>query len=415
MKVSTMRHIDRWLGVPACFLLTLIRKTSDAIKTKSSRPTQRILFVKLAEQGATVLAYSAIHKVIKMVERENVFFLVFEDNRFILDAMELIPEDNVIGISSTNIFSTICSTLRALRRIRKEKIDSAIDMEFFARSSAALTYLSGARQRIGFHAFASEASYRGDLMTHRLLYNTRLHISQIFEIMVDALGVSARDLPTLDTPPPPVQHDVPQFHPEKKEVEKVTDMLLKQMKRRDPALREPSTIAPLILLNANCSDILPLRQWPKQRYVKLARRLIQKYPEIYVAFTGAPSEASSAKQLVQQIGSERCFSLAGKTTLRQLLVLYSLAKVLVTNDSGPAQFATLTPIEVLTLFGPETPSLFGAKTPRNHMLWAGLACSPCINAYNNRLSPCRNNLCMQKISVEEVFEELCQTYEKRSD
>ena len=68
--------------------------------------------------------------------------------------------------------------------------------------------------------------------------------------------------------------------------------------------------------------------------------------------TGAPSEAAAADTLVSSIGSERCFSLAGKTTLRQLLILYTLAELLITNDSGPAHFASLTPINVITLFGP---------------------------------------------------------------
>jgi len=35
-----------------------------------------------------------------MVGRENVYFVVFEDNRFILDVMETIPEQNVITIST---------------------------------------------------------------------------------------------------------------------------------------------------------------------------------------------------------------------------------------------------------------------------------------------------------------------------
>ena len=49
------------------------------------------------------------------------------------------------------------------------------------------------------------------------------------------------------------------------------------------------------------------------------------------------------------------------------------------------------------------PALYSARSPRNVPLWAGLACSPCINAFNNRQSPCRNNLCMQSIGVEQVL------------
>ena len=97
--------------------------------------------------------------------------------------------------------------------------------------------------------------------------------------------------------------------------------------------------------------------------------------------------------------------------LRQLLVLYTLADVLVTNDSGPAHFATLTPIRVVTLFGPETPKLFAAVTPRNTVLWAGLLCSPCVSAYNNRMSPCCDNRCMQAITVDQVFDAACRAYE----
>ena len=105
--------------------------------------------------------------------------------------------------------------------------------------------------------------------------------------------------------------------------------------------------------------------------------------------------------------------MAGRTTLRELFVLYCLSEVLVTNDSGPAHFASLTPIDVVVLFGPETPRLFAARSPRTHPLWAGLACSPCINAYNDRNSACRHNVCMTRLTVSQVFEETCRVYESR--
>ena len=131
---------------------------------------------------------------------------------------------------------------------------------------------------------------------------------------------------------------------------------------------------------------------------------------VQIAFTGAKNEAAKAQDLVKRVGASRCFSLAGETTLRQLLVLYSLADVLVTNDSGPAHFAALTPIHTVTLFGPETPLLFAALTPRNLPLWAGIACSPCVSALNNRQSACRDNVCMQRITPDQVFQAVCKSY-----
>jgi ADP-heptose:LPS heptosyltransferase len=162
--------------------------------------------------------------------------------------------------------------------------------------------------------------------------------------------------------------------------------------------------APLILLNPNASDLLPLRRWPAMRYVELARRLLERYPDLFIGFTGSPAEAVPNNRIADEVGSSRVIPLAGKTTLRQVLVLYTRSEILVTNDSGPAHFASMTPIHVVTLFGPETPALFAARSPNATALWAGIACSPCVNAYNNRQSVCRNNLCMQAITVDEVFE-----------
>jgi len=168
-----------------------------------------------------------------------------------------------------------------------------------------------------------------------------------------------------------------------------------------------------VLLNPNCSDLLPLRAWPSGRYVELARRLLDHDPRVRVVMTGAPSEQDEVAALVRAVGSDRCASLAGRTTLRELLVLYALAEVLVTNDSGPAHFATLTPIDVVTLFGPEHPRLFAARSPRNHVLWEGLPCSPCVSAYNNRTSPCEDNVCLQRITVDRVLAIVLQLLEQR--
>ena len=94
MKISTMRRIDRWLGKPLCFVLTVIHKCRNLLPfPQKSQPqkVKRILFVKLAEQGATVLADAAIRSAVEMVRKENVYFLVFEQNRFIPDVMNIIP------------------------------------------------------------------------------------------------------------------------------------------------------------------------------------------------------------------------------------------------------------------------------------------------------------------------------------
>ena len=402
MIVATLQKADRWLGIPLCFALTCLRGLLARSTVPASAPLRNLLLVKLAEQGSTVLAYAALRRAAELVGRENVYFITFEDNRFILDVLGVVPEANVIAVSAETFPTLLRSALGAIKRLRRLNLDAAIDMEFFSRGSAALTFLSGAGRRVGFHAFFGAGPYRGNLMTHRLLYNPHLHTSQTFQTLVEALRCDAAALPTCGLTPPPADHQPPQFAPRPDELAQVKDIVR----------RETGGQPPLILLNPNASDLLPLRRWPPQRYVDLTKRLLAKFPDAWVGFTGARNETQATAELVREVGSVRCVSFAGKTTLRQLLVLFTLADVLVTNDSGPAHFATVTPIQVVTLFGPETPALFAARSPRNSVLWAGLICSPCVNAYNNRQSPCRNNLCLQAITVDQVFAETCRAYEQ---
>ena len=403
LDTRKLQFIDRWIGMFVCGVLSLIRRLSGLPGTGNfARKPTRILFVKFAEQGSTVLAYHAIRRAIEMVGRENVYFLVFQENRFILDVMHLIPEQNVVTVGHKNILDAGFQAVHALKRIRELQIDAAIDLEFFSRSSAALTYLSGAGSRVGFHTFFGEGPYRGDLMTHRLLYNPYIHASQNFQLMVEALEQAPDKLPTFGGKIPAEGAASPQFVASP-DVEQDVRAIIR---RESGQPGEPS----LILLNPNASDLLPLRKWPTDRYVELAHRLLERFIDVRIGMTGAPDEADSIAQVAAQVGSPRCFSFAGKTTLPQLLVLYTLAEVLITNDSGPAHFASMTPITVITLFGPETPLLFRALTPRAIPIYMHLPCSPCVNAYNNRQSPCRDNICMKSITVDHVFKVACQAY-----
>lgn len=405
MNTATMRRIDRWLGGPMCMILTAYRRVTSPLRAAPPATPQRIVVVKLAEQGAWVVAYGALRRATELVGRENVFLMTFDENRFVIDQLDLVPASNVIEVRTNNTLHVVIDLLRAVRRARRERIDAALDFEFFARSSTILCFLSGASRRVGFHPTGGEASYRGDLLTHRLAFNSRLHVSETFQLIVEALSVDPSVLPALDlaTPRPELP---PLTVVTPSELDEVSALVQSQLVGADP-------LPPLILLNANAGDLLPLRRWPADRYVTLAHRLLEHDPRLVVVFTGGPSEAGESARLAAQVASPRCVSMGGRTSLRQLVVLYSLAEVLVTNDSGPAHYAALAPIDIVTLFGPESPKVFGSLSPRHRALWAELPCSPCVNAYNDRTTRCRDNLCMQHISVDEVFTATIEAYERR--
>lgn len=389
-----MRVLDRWVGPPLCAALTAVRRTTDRFRRAPSGPPTRILILKPAEQGATVVAYDALVEATRLVGPENVHLLVFSENRGIVDQLGLLPAANVLTLETAGLRRFVIDLVETVRTIRRLGFDATVDFESYSRLTAAIAYLSGARRRVGLHSFHGEGPYRGDLLTHRVAGNPHLHASAGFRALVDALGLEGGTLPAIPTPtrapaPPPCTE------PSATEILEITGMLGRAF--------GGSVSGPIVVLNPNAGDLLPLRRWPLDRYCELAQRLIASHPELHVVVTGGRGEVRPATTLERAVASKRCRSIAGETTLRQLLVLYCRAAVLVTNDSGPAHYAALTPIDVVTLFGPETPAVFGSLSPRSRTLTASLPCSPCVNVFNGRQTTCTDNRCMQAITVDQVF------------
>jgi len=399
MKINTIRRFDKYLGIPVCYILTLYKSLLEIFSgnKKKQVPSEKVLFIKLIEQGATVIAYSAIKNAIEEYGLKNVFILVLEENRPILDILNILPEENILVIRNKGLFQTGSDLLKTLFKIRKLKIDTVIDMEFFSRSSAIIGYLCGAKKRIGNHRFNSEFSYRGNLFTHRVQYNPYLHLTIGYELLVETakLDKSVIPLPKVNTSE--IQIKKPAFISTEEERKYVYNLIT-----------EASTVKfnKIIILNPNASDIIPYRKWPQEYFIQLIEFLTQKYNDIIIVLTGMKTDFVSTENISAKSQSPIVVNLAGKLKLRELLVLYTMSDILVTNDSGPGHFASLTNIHNIVLFGPETPVLFGPVSDNTHIVYTNLACSPCVNVFNHRFSPCKNNVCMKEILPQYVFDKI---------
>ena len=389
--------LDRTLGRLACIVLSLWNRIVQYVRPNDYQPPRRILFVKLIEMGSSVLACPAFEEAVRRIGRENIFIILFAPNRPIIDLLPFFPPENVLAIDDSSLGTFFPDLLRTLRRVRSEKIDTAIDMEGLTRSSAVITYLTGARNRVGYHNFHAEGPYRGRLFTHELSYNFQHHVSAMFLALVQAAFRQPGETPFLKEPVE--SRPLPRFEPNDDDTRKVRDLL--------DELTGGTPPGPVILLNPNCSDLLPLRRWPEEKMIALGQRILHDLPDSILAITGTPSEQSGAEEMAKAISEgPRCICVAGRTSLRDLLTLYGIANALISNDSGPCHFASLTPIPVIALFGPETPQLYGPLGEGKISISANLACSPCVNMLNHRFSPCTDNQCMKQISVDHVYDVL---------
>jgi ADP-heptose:LPS heptosyltransferase len=396
LTADLMRAVDYWIGIPLAFLLTIVARVQRLIGLAGSpagRP-RNILFIQLAEMGTMVVAYPALRKARELHPDATLHFLCFEQIRSSLDMLDVIPSENIITIDAHSGLSLARDTLRFFWLARRRRIDTVINTEAFVRYSSLLSYLSGACRRVGFHRFNSEGAYAGDLLTHKVLHNGHIHAAHTFLDLVHALDAPPDRVPRVKRPRTMDCLDVPRVSTDADAAAAIWRKLRAIHADIGPARK-------LVVLNPNASDKFPMRRWPLESFTELARRLLDD-PEVFILITGVAGEKPDAQDMCARLGSPRALDLTGQTTMTELLHLFDLAHVMVTNDSGPAHFAALTRIHEVVIFGPEIPDRYRPLTANSDVIHSGYSCSPCIGPLNQRRSPCNDNLCLKSIGVEEI-------------
>jgi ADP-heptose:LPS heptosyltransferase len=391
-----MRAIDFWVGIPLTFLFTVVDRIQRLVglgAAPAGRP-RNILFIQLAEMGTMVVAYPSLRKARELFPDATLHFLCFTQIRSSVEMLEIIPPENIITIDADSAVSFVRDTLAFPWRARRRSIDTVINMEAFVRYSSLLSYLSGARRRVGFHRFNQEGLYTGDLVTHKVLYNAHIHTAHIFLDLVHALETPPEQVPRVKRPKAMDSLEVPKITTDANAAADIWRKLHAINADIGPARK-------LVVLNPNASARFPMRRLPLESFTELARKLLED-PEVFILITGVASERPDAQFICERVGSPRTLDLTGRTTMNELLHLFDLSHVLVTNDSGPAHFAALTRIHVIVFFGPEIPDRYAPLATSLDVVHTGYSCSPCIGPHNQRLSPCNDNLCLKSINIEEV-------------
>lgn len=104
----------------------------------------------------------------------------------------------------------------------------------------------------------------------------------------------------------------------------------------------------LVCLHPWTSD--PIKQWPVNSFKELAARLLEE-PDIKVAVIGGQEEASKSLEFCATLGKRGALiNLTGKTSLCELALFLSNAKLLISGDSGPAHLAAAVGTKTLVIF-----------------------------------------------------------------
>lgn len=360
---------------------------------------RHILVVLLSEMGSVVLAGPMFVALRQRYPGAAIHVLQLKKNQEVAKLLSLARPEHLHALDDSAGLGLLGDIWRVSRALRALPLDAVIDCELFSRISSLMSFMSGAPLRVGFTPHTQEGLYRGSFINRAIPYNPYQHISLQFLSLVDALD---------DASMPRNKAAPIRSLPDGSGLSVPFDAAELSAYRQKMLLDHPTLSARKVVLLYAGGGLLPERAWPASHYAEVARGLCAAGHA--VGLIGLRDDAALAHDLCQQVKSPYCVDLTGYTkSIRELLMLFHASHLLITNDGGPGHFACLTPIQTMVFFGPETGRLYGPLGPHARVLESGIACSPCLSAYNHRLTFCDgDNQCLKRLQSMPVLHEALQ-------
>ena len=251
---------------------------------------------------------------------------------------------------------TIQELVSLTSELRQERFDVSVDLSGLLRSGL-ITMAANARYKIGFKEADEGSTF---FYSHRIHGSMQIHAIDRYLKIAEAMGCR----------PTPVRYP---FAPYDSSPSICRDLP-----------KEYVVITPSAGKEAN--------RWPAERFGQLAAQL--DLPSLLI---GGKSDQPVAEQVVRNANG-KAISLAGKTSLKELIPIIGNAKYFITNDTGPMHIAAALNVPVFAIFGPANPVRTGPYGKDHTVIREDLPCSPCY-----AWKPCAEWQCMEAISVEKVL------------
>lgn len=161
----------------------------------------------------------------------------------------------------------------------------------------------------------------------------------------------------------------------------------------------PDTTRPVLGIVISSSWVS--KDWPLSGYVQLLEKLTE-LGQYECILLGTVSDVPKAEVLLKHCKSQFVHTLAGKTSLIELLDVIRSCRLCVGPDSGPGHLAAAVGVPYISLFGPTPPVRVAPYGNEQLVVQAGVPCSPC----SRKVCPGLNTVCMRLISPAAVMEKV---------
>ncbi|MFH1552774.1 MAG: glycosyltransferase family 9 protein [Candidatus Omnitrophota bacterium] len=327
---------------------------------------ERILIFELNWMGDILFSFPFIRAVRKTFPEAYIACTVVP--RYV-DLLANNPWINYVhALSDSNSILSIIEKLEFIGMIRKEEYDTCFMLKP-SRVKTVMAVLSRIPERIGF------AGKNAPLTKEVQLPMDHVHRADQILSLASAVGVEKAD------------GTYEYFVSEEDE------------ERADTALREAGG-GVLRTVAINPGGNWPAKRWPTENFVKLAKMLLERFGDIEVMVSGAEKDIELTREIVAEVGSDRCYTVAGKTGLNELAVLFKESDIVISADSGPLHLASAIGVTTVGLFGPTSYKITGPRgRGKNIVIYKDVGCEvPCY------IKECdKDYACMKAITPDEVF------------
>ena len=221
---------------------------------------RHILVILLSEMGSVVLAGPMFAALRQRYPSATVHVLQLKKNQEVAKLLGLARPEHLHSLDDSAGLGLLLDIWRVCRTLRRLPLDAVIDCELFSRISSLMSYLSGARLRVGFTPHTQEGLYRGSYINRAIPYNPYQHISKQFLSLVDALDNAA--MPRNKAAPiRPLPNDLG--------LSVSFDAAELQSYREKMHLDHPSLTKRQVVLLYAGGGLLPERAWPAAHYTCL--------------------------------------------------------------------------------------------------------------------------------------------------
>jgi len=262
------------------------------------------------------------------------------------------------------------------RRMRRERFDMAVLLTNSLRT-ALVARLAGIPRRVGYVRYG-----RGPLLTDRLEPKREGRRPAVAPVVFTYLALAE----AVGCPPESPRLELATTA----EDERSADLVWKRLGLRDDGR--------VVMLN--CSGAYGgAKLWPVEHFARLARLVVQRLDRDVLVMCG-PGEREVARDIVQQSGAERVFSMADQPLgLGTAKACIRRGGLMVSTDSGPKHVAAALDKPLVGLHGPFLPEQSYNPTQRAERLILDLDCAGC----GKRVCPLGHHRCMRDLDVETVY------------